>query len=411
MGQIAKEFLDASQGGVEQLRAFVNTALGETWHERGDAPDWQRLYERRERYPIATVPAGVLIITAGVDVQRDRLVFEVVGWGDDRQSWSIDAGVLPGDTAGEEVWGRLDELLARSWPGADGAAHSIQMLAVDAGDQTQTVYSWARRYPMSRVIACKGVGTATTIIGAPSTVDVTVRGKRLARGYKVWPIGVPSRRASSTAGCASTRQRVESGLPHPPGYCHFPEHGEEYFRQLTAEHLVTVTKRTGFTSFEWQILPGRENHWLDCRIYARAAAALVGLDRHAAAVVRARPPPAPECRWRAAGLTAAAGAPAGAEARAAPGELASRVERCEGRGLDHAEEVAPMATWTQADVDALKTAVGSGVLTVTYDGPPRRSITYQSLDAMRALLSSMQADVAATAGDVSYRLMTTRKGV
>jgi hypothetical protein len=69
-----------------------------------------------------------------------------------------------------------------------------------------------------------------------------------------------------------------------------------------------------------------------------------------------------------------------------------------------------MATWTQADVDQLKAAVASGILTVTYDGPPRRSITYQSLDAMRGLLASMQQEVAAAAGGVSYRLIATRKG-
>jgi len=70
-----------------------------------------------------------------------------------------------------------------------------------------------------------------------------------------------------------------------------------------------------------------------------------------------------------------------------------------------------MATWTQADVDALKVAVASGVLTVTYDGPPRRSITYQSLEAMRDLLSAMVQDVAASAGSAGYKLMGTRKGL
>jgi phage terminase large subunit GpA-like protein len=291
-GQIASEFVEANALGPEKLRTVVNTTLGETWHERGEAPDYQRLYQRRESYEIATVPAGVLIITAGVDVQRDRLVFEVVGWGEDRQSWSIDAGVLPGNTAGEEVWAKLDELLGRSWPGADGLAHQIHMLAVDAGDQTQVVYNWARRYPMSRVIACKGVATAKTIIGAPSAVDVTVRGKRLSRGYKVWPIGVGIAKSELYGWLRLDPPTKESGLPYPPGYCHAPEYGEEYFRQLTAEQLVPIVRRTGFTVLEWQILPGRENHWLDCRVYARAAAALAGLDRHAAAK-RARPAPPP----------------------------------------------------------------------------------------------------------------------
>jgi phage terminase large subunit GpA-like protein len=69
-----------AKGGPEKLKTFVNTVLGETWQERGDAPDWERLYNRRENYEIGTVPEGVRFLTAGVDVQKDRFVYEVVGW-------------------------------------------------------------------------------------------------------------------------------------------------------------------------------------------------------------------------------------------------------------------------------------------------------------------------------------------
>ncbi len=63
--------------------------------------------------------------------------------------------------------------------------------------------------------------------------------------------------------------------------------------------------------------------------------------------------------------------------------------------------------WTQADIDSLKGAVASGILTVRYDGPPGRTITYQSLAEMRALLAEMQRSVK---GTTSYRLVQTRKG-
>lgn len=291
-GQLAEEFVEAMKKGAEVLKTFVNTVLGETWQEKGDAPAWRRLYLQREKYPIATVPAGVRILTAGVDVQRDRLVYEVVGWGDDKQSWSIEAAVIPGDTSGEEVWKRLDELLTRTWPFPDGNRVSINRLAIDSGFNTQVVYNWARRYPMSRVIACKGVSTAMVIIGSPSKVDVTVSGKR--RGYKVWPVGASIAKGELYGWLRFEAPTTESGLPYQPGFCHFPEYGEDYFKQLTAEHLVRVVKRTGFATLEWQLLPGRENHYLDCRVYARAAAALAGLDYHAAGRAAAPPPPPAE---------------------------------------------------------------------------------------------------------------------
>lgn len=70
-----------------------------------------------------------------------------------------------------------------------------------------------------------------------------------------------------------------------------------------------------------------------------------------------------------------------------------------------------MTTWTQDDVDTLKAACASGVLSVSYNGPPARTVTYQSLGAMRALLAEMIAEVGNTAGTRSnYRLAQHKKG-
>lgn len=69
------------------------------------------------------------------------------------------------------------------------------------------------------------------------------------------------------------------------------------------------------------------------------------------------------------------------------------------------------ATWTQAQIDELKAAIASGVLTVSYSGPPARSVTYQSLKEMRELLAAMLQDAAQAAGGRPYVLAATRKGV
>jgi phage terminase large subunit GpA-like protein len=86
------------RAATEQLKTFVNTVLGETWQERGEAPDWERLYQRREHYAIGTRARRACFLTAGVDVQKDRFVYEVVGWGAGKESWSVDTGVIPCDT-------------------------------------------------------------------------------------------------------------------------------------------------------------------------------------------------------------------------------------------------------------------------------------------------------------------------
>lgn len=285
--EIVARFLQALREGVEKLRTFVNTELGESWVDRGEAPDWERLYDRREQYPTRTVPDGPLMLTAGVDVQNDRFVYEVVGWAANRESWSVDAGDLYGDTADEATWGLLDELLARSYPREpDGREMPISILGVDSGFRTQMAYSWARQHPLTRVIATKGVADAQMIIGAPSFVDVTTRGRRMQRGYRVFPIGVNIAKSELYG---FLRLRIRGGVV-PAGYCHFPEHPEEFFKQLTAEHLVTVVhKITRRTERRWVQLPNRENHYLDTRIIARACASLLGIDRLAAKAARSQP--------------------------------------------------------------------------------------------------------------------------
>lgn len=285
--QLAAEFLEAKRGGREQLKTFVNTVLGETWKETGEAPEWERLYSRRETYPIGTVPEGVRFLTAGVDVQKDRWVYEVVGWSESKESWSIDSGVIPGDTSNEHAWLALDDFLARTYRRGD-VALTVLMLAVDSGYNTQHVYNWARRQPLNRVIAVKGTATARTLVSSPTAVDVVHNGKKLARGAKVWPLGVDVAK-SELYGWLRLPAPIGAEVLPPPGFCHFPEYGPDYFKQLTAEHLVSTTKRTGYPHHEWQLIPGRENHYLDTRIYARAAAAVAGLDRMAPP--RPAPPP------------------------------------------------------------------------------------------------------------------------
>lgn len=273
---IAEAFLKA-KGNPEKLRTFVNTWLGETWKERGEAPDWERLYQRRESYPLGSVPPGSLVLTAGVDVQKDRFEYEVVSWGAGKESWSVDAGVIPADTSNEAEWSKLDELLARTYPSPDGVMVAIACMAVDSGYNTNVVYSWCRGHALGRVIAVKGVSKARALLGAPVNVDVTVRGVRKARGYKMWPVGVDIAKAE-LYGWLQLSPPLD-GEPYPPGFCHFPQHGEDYFKQLTAEHLVSHVDGRGFTVHEWQLIAGRENHGLDRRVYARAAASLKGLDR------------------------------------------------------------------------------------------------------------------------------------
>ena len=276
--EIAEMWLDA-QGNPAKLKEFFNTVLGETWKERGDAPEWRRLYDRRESYAIGTVPAGGLVLFAGADVQKDRIEVEVVAYGRDLESWSVDYRVLPGNTDAPdgEAWLALDRMLTETWEHANGHQLPIRMLAVDSGYNTNTVYAWVRKYPPGRVIAVDGQESQSTLVGIPKARDVKSSGKRVSRGVKSWPVGTDLAKTELYGWLRQDAPTEENKGRHPFGYCHFPQYGEEYFRQLTAEQKVVRLVR-GFRRYQWEKTRER-NEALDCRVYARAASYVAGVDR------------------------------------------------------------------------------------------------------------------------------------
>lgn len=66
--------------------------------------------------------------------------------------------------------------------------------------------------------------------------------------------------------------------------------------------------------------------------------------------------------------------------------------------------------WTESDVLKLEAAIASGVQTVTFDGPPRRSVTYQTTSEMVKALALMRASIAQAAGKSSVGFASTKKG-
>ncbi|MGE0650269.1 MAG: phage terminase large subunit family protein [Alphaproteobacteria bacterium] len=272
---------EAAQGNDAEIKSFKNTELGETWVETGEAPDWQRLYERREDYRIGLVPAGGLLVTAGADVQKDRIEVSVWAWGRGKESWLIEHRVLEGDTARQAVWHELTAMLEETWTHASGIEVPLRRLAIDSGFATQEVYAWVRTQAGARVMAVKGVERGSALIGVPTAVDVTAEGRRLRRGVKVTAVagGIAKLELFNNLRKAPpTDEERAAGEGYPPGYVHLPKVDGEYCKQLCSEQLVTTRNRRGYPVRAWQKLRER-NEALDCYVYARAAAAAAGLDR------------------------------------------------------------------------------------------------------------------------------------
>ena len=272
------------QGDDAKVKTFVQQKLGRAWRVAGEAPEWQRLYDRREEWPQGTVPAGALLLTAGVDVQRDRLEAGIWGWGPNRESWLVDHVVIAGSPFHWRTWEQLAALLDQQYPHAGGGALPISLTAVDSGDGVSTaeVYAFTRKVGQRRAIPVKGRDQLPQAIAPGGKVDVKRDGKRIGR-LKPWLVGSSFLKGEFYGQLKLERPTAESGDPFPPGFVHLPAHvaGEEICRQLVAEELRRSKTRNGFARLEW-IKTRDRNEALDCRVYARAAAVVLGLDRFTA---------------------------------------------------------------------------------------------------------------------------------
>ncbi len=268
----------------EKAQVFVNTVLGLPYVEQTDAPEWERLFARREAYPKGEVPLGGLFLTMGVDVQADRLEVELVAWGREKRSWSIEYRVIPGDTATKEPWRELTEMLSTDYPCAWGGSMPVSCLAVDAGYVPQASFRWARTHLAptfgGNAIAVRVPRTVMVVVGR----DIWHKGlstpkkasaEERKRGLKVVTVGVSGYKSELYAWLRQAPP-VE-GEAEPYGYCHFPKHDEEFFKGMCAEHIETYYVRA-VPHRRW-VQHYDRNEPLDCRNYARAAAAACGMDQ------------------------------------------------------------------------------------------------------------------------------------
>jgi phage terminase large subunit GpA-like protein len=205
---MVRAFLSARAAGDEAMKTFVNTSLGETWMETGEAPDWRRLADRREAWKPGTVPAGGLFLTAGADVQKDRIEVDVWAWGRGLESWLVEHLVIEGGPEHARAWDQLTALLGRTWPHAGGSELPIARLAIDTGYEAPAVYAWARNQGFSQVAPVKGMEgfNRASPVSGPTYVDATLAGKRLRRGARLWTVAERPRPTGSS-GLSGRRAR------------------------------------------------------------------------------------------------------------------------------------------------------------------------------------------------------------
>ena len=268
---IILQFLQAGTDSAK-LQVVYNTQFGELGEERGDMASEDDVMARREVYE-AEVPDGVLLLTCGVDIQDDRLEYEVVGHRRFGETWGIKKGVILGRPDTEEVWERLDEVLSHKYKFKSGVSLQISLTFIDEGGHfTQEVrqHCLARQY--DHVFAIKGANRPDIPYTAPPKKQkIVVNGKVIGQVW-VYEIGVN----------AGKQKIVDNLRVQSPGanYCHFPlrdDYGKQFFKQLMSEHLAYVPKLKH--PWQWQKIPGHErNEAFDIRNYNLAACEILSPD-------------------------------------------------------------------------------------------------------------------------------------
>lgn len=276
LGEMAVNFIIAKRGGPEMLQTWINTSLGECWDpEEGESIDPSSMYGRRENYT-AQVPEGAQVLVAGVDVQDDRIEYEVIGYGVGEESWGISYRRLYGDPGGQALWDALAQELRSQFTHEDGTIMEVRLVGIDSGGHyTDEVYKFSRKYGKRWAIPLKGASDP----GKP----VVRFPRKPSKEQKVY---------LTTTGTDTAKELIYGRftMTEPgPGYCHWPandEYDEVWFQQATAEKKVRKYRK-GVAYFVWDA-GRRRNEALDCRVYGLAAIRI--LQQHMGVRLKPREP-------------------------------------------------------------------------------------------------------------------------
>lgn len=270
----------ADKRGAAAEQVFLNDYAGLPMEVGEAVVDWQTLRDRAESdgHKRGEVPPGAVFLTIGVDVQADRVEWQLIGWGRRQRRFVIDRGVIDGTNSAPgatntgfitepAMMAALDRLVARTWPDAVGNRRAIDRLAVDGNAWTDDVWEWARRHPAGRVVMMRGADRGAWIDKVKKQRDH--KGRRLKYSSRFYNVNV-----------SALKMRLYAFLkkddPESPGFVAFAKGlGDDYYEQLTAERWTAV-KSGGRTIYRWEKTRPR-NEGLDTMNQAEAAALPLGV--------------------------------------------------------------------------------------------------------------------------------------
>lgn len=256
--KLAKEFLSAKDDPA-LLQVFTNTILAEGWNEGGEELDEGDLYSRREEFNLDRVPSEVLAMTAGVDVQRDRLEATFLGWTESGECLVLGHRVIWGNPHDEETWHELESLLNTRFPHDLGGRIGLDAVVVDSGDgeTMERVYAYCFPRYRRKILAGKGVA------GNRPWIEMSKVKNQRGRLFLIGVDGIKSHLVARLT--RGKTIRFAGDLP------------ASWFEQLASERIVVRYAR-GQPTRRFERISGKAAEALDCVVYGFAARQLVNVN-------------------------------------------------------------------------------------------------------------------------------------
>lgn len=284
LSRLVERYLEAQhqleQGDETDRIVFVNSCLGEPYEYASNAPEAEELEARAEDYAELTVPAGALVLTAGVDVQHDRLAIAIWGWGRGEEQWLVYWGEIYAQNTtvdkNDPCWTALDQLLFTPRKHAKGFQLGVSSTSIDASDgqTSDTVYWYVRSRQKRGVMAVKGDSHdygKREIYSAPRKVDYRTKTKASKHGVQIFMVG--THKAKDLL--VGDRGRITLGGTGPGRMHWYQDVRSDWYGQMTAEVKAPHRRLRG--KLVWQLKAGQRNEALDCAVYALHAARAIRL--------------------------------------------------------------------------------------------------------------------------------------
>ena len=255
--EIALEWIN-SQGDNERLQNFINSWLAEPWEDTRLTTSADVVLERQTEFEEFTIPTWAKFLTAGVDVQETCLYWTIRAWGNYITSQNICHGQAMS-------WADIERVMNYGYQKEDGTQLVVSLCLIDSGFDTDAVYDFCANNS-DWALPVKGSSRVMTEHFHLSKINKT--------DSKAYGMNLCVVDGGKYKDMIAARMKKENGRG---AWMVYQGCDMEYAKQVTSEHKVQVKKGEQLVQV-WELKASHtDNHYLDCEVYALAAADIWGV--------------------------------------------------------------------------------------------------------------------------------------